>query len=299
MSESYLDQVLQDGALVIDASTLEGHWMRCPRSFYYYKLRKREAAKLYIGRDFGKCMHEGLAARNEGKDWLSVIDATYPTDIPIDDHRTCDYAKRLCKIHTDEYSAEAFTTVKHNGALCIEQAFAHPIGSVTINDLTIPIIWEGRIDRMVRDANNRLFVLDYKTASMGGETYWAQFKTSTQMLGYCFVANAILGEQCHGYIIDGLFTLRETRTGKGPHVERRMFPVDEDDLRKWHTNTLNVCADLLQCAAQGRFNMHTGECVRRYGPCQYQMLCALSQEVQREALLRSMEYQDVTWRPTE
>jgi len=294
-----LDSVLENGALVIDASTLEGRWMVCPTSFYYYRIRKREAAKFYIGREFGKAMHAALAAYyTPGEDYLHVLDEAYPTAIGVEDHRSVDYARRLLKRYIDEFAAETYTVVTHDSKRMVEMPFAHPIGSVTIDEQTIPVIWEGKIDLVVRDANNRLFVVDHKTSIIGGDTFWSQFKLSTQQRGYAAVVQDILAEPVHGFVINALFTRRETRTGKGMEVERQPYPLEQQDLLDWRMNTLNTCADLLRACASDVFCKHTSSCVSKYGRCDYLSLCELNDLAMREAVLNGREYQPVTWRPT-
>ena len=294
-----LTSVLENGALVLDATTCEGKWMSCPRKFYHYKVRKREAAKFYAGREFGKAIHVALDALRLGGDYLSALDSAFPIDMPMEDHRGLDYARQLVKKYADEFASESYATVFHNSKPMLEMGFAHPIGSVTLDSLTIPVIWEGKIDRVVRDQTGRLFVLDYKTSIIAGETWWQTFKRSTQQEGYAFVVSAILNEPVHGFIIDGLFTRKPTKTGKGMEVERRIFPLELDDLKRWQTNTLNVCSDLLRACATEQFNEHTSQCMTKFGPCEYLQVCSLSSEAMRNALLRSDEYQNVTWRPTE
>lgn len=297
-TNSDLDLLLTDGALVLDASSLEGQFMLCPRAFRNYKLLKREPAKFYAGREFGKCVHCALEAYYKGQDPLDAINKSYPTDMPMEDHRTLDFAYEVIRVYKQTYPAEAWQIAYVNGQPVIERPFALPLGQIIINGLTIPIVWNGKIDMVIRTPDQRYFVLDHKTSSVAGQTFWSQFKLSTQQLGYCWATQELTGLELSGFYINAIFTRKPTKTGKGIECERQPYLIEHEDLERWRSNVLYICTSVLRHACGAHWPMYTKSCVHKYGECGYLEACACGNPQMEHRALMSNMYQQVTWSPT-
>lgn len=299
LQTSDLDKLLTDGALVLDASTLEGQFMLCPRAFRNYKLYKREPAMFRSGLEFGKCIHRGLAAYYEGKDVLAAINDSFPADMPLEDHRSLDFAYAVMAKYKETYPAEPWQIATVDGKQVIERPFALPLGSVTVQDLTIPVIWNGRVDLIIRTPDQRYFVMDHKTSSMAGQTFWDQFRLSTQQLGYCWAAQQLTSLTVSGFYINAIFTRKPSKTGKGVECERQPYLIEQGELDRWRLNVLRICASVVQHAIEGHWPLYSKNCVHKYGKCGYLEACTCPNEAMERRALFSNMYQEVVWSPTD
>lgn len=303
-SLTLLKNRLVDGALHFDASTLEGRYMSCPREFFYYGLRKREAVRDTIGRDFGKFMHTVLLDHytKPHADVLTHMDkrwATAPATTDPDQYRNLEYAHAVYDYYLNEYPSEPFDIIR------VETPIAVPFMDVVLPDeTTVPCLWTGRVDLVIRmHATGQVWLIDHKTSSMAGETFWTQWVNSTQMHGYVWGVEQLIGEPVQGYIINALFVRKPTKTGKGIELKRQMYPVGDTPaehkalLDGWKNNTEHTIASILDHVTRGYWPMHTNACVRKYGTCEYHEVCRHAG--QRELLLTTDLYRDVTWTPLE
>jgi hypothetical protein len=291
----------------VDASTLEGRFCVCPRSYEYYRLRRREGNTpgRHIGRNFGTLVHRALADHYRGKNITPSEYYAWDSEdrgIPFDDYRDLSYFTKLLTLYRETYPVEPFevvtfynTETKKDEPL-VEKPFAFPLGSVETPSGILPVIWTGVIDLAVRYPDGAVWVFDHKTSKVAGGTYWAQFQNSTAQRGYVRAVERALGTPVRGFIINALFVREPTKTGKGQELARQMYPLDWEWRPEWETNTLQSVAEVQDCTSRGTFPMHTNACVGKYGMCEYLDICQLPPE-SREAVLMSNAYKPVTWDP--
>lgn len=321
-SQSYTDlfrAALKDGALHIDASQLEGRFMHCPREWAYYALAKREAVRDFAGRDFGKFVHEYImkphySGKNPNEVNAIMVDA-WAANLPIkdeNDYRTLAYAEQLYATYLETYPSESFDVVQ------CEVPFALPLCELPViwpenrglpseigvyDKITpVPVLLTGRIDLLVRmHFNDRLRIMDHKTSSVGGSTYFSGWTNSSQLHGYVWAAEQLVDEAVEAYDVNALFLRKPTKTGKAIELQRQTYLVGDNPethreaLAAWHTNTLNAIASIGDCLAREYFPRHTCNCKRVYGICEYHETCRFSPG--RDALLNTNMYQPVTWSP--
>lgn len=173
----------------------------------------------------------------------------------------------------------------------VELPFSLPLGTVR----GIRIVWTGRIDLIVRRETG-LFVVDHKTTSVFGSTYYDQFQHSSQTLGYMWAGQTFLGEPFRGFIIN-VFPVRKSRKPTAGEPERqRVFLVDQDNLDEWRLNTLALLDLFLGVVGDDFYPKMTNQCTTKFGRCQYFDVCALPPTA-RLPYLQSTAFQDVTWSP--
>lgn len=309
-------KLIRDGALFIDNSTLE-KIITCPRSAFYYMITKRELAGRKDSLNFGSGMHAGLGSLYtdfylEGYNDKASIDRALKA---ITDHfeanpqeqesfRTVDRAIDMLLKYHKTYSVEPFT-IHHMHEFdkkpCVEIPFAVPIGRIE----DVPIIWTGRIDAVVR-WDKLLWILDHKTTSIFGGTYFEQFRNSSQFIGYCWAYEQVMHERVHGVLINALAIRKITTTGKPVEFARERIDYNREQITEWQANTMRIITTFLGYASSGlvaeesetvsEFPMHTAWCHGKYGTCQYFDVCTLP-KAQRGTLLNSRAYADVTWNP--
>lgn len=309
---------LTDGAFLIDNSGLE--LLRCPRLFEYQFLRRRVKADAKAGRNFGSTIHIGQAVRYRGSQNNApspVIVTEIQTEMakwlaenpqPLEDFRSYDHACKMMEVYNSIYGNEPFKILKNNkGEPIVEASFLLPIGEVQYPGIvmTIPIWYTGKVDLGIED-NNGTWVLDTKTTFQYGETFDRQMQRDSGQKGYVWALQQILGFKPHGYIINAIRVRRAKRgdeynaTPSAPidssDFKRIPFYVSQEDLDTWRTNLLAKVAMIFQFHANGFFPEYEGQCVGKYGLCDFYDVCSLGVS-QREAALASSLYEDNTWSP--
>lgn len=295
--------LLRDGAFFIDNSSME-KVITCPRSALFYMAQKRELAGRSDALNFGSGMHEGMAVRYKDffhfgfndKDSMdrqikAITDHFDKNPQDSETFRTVDRAIDMMLKYDKTYKVEPFIVHSNDTSPLVEIPFAVPIGQVE----DVPIIWTGRIDAVIF-WDRLLWILDHKTTSIFGGTYFEQFRNASQFIGYCWAYEQISGQRVNGVLINALAIRKITPTGKPVEFARERIDYNRDQIDEWQTNTMHVIKNFLQMAAEEYFPAHTAWCHNKFGTCQYFEVCTLP-IAQRPILLGSRAYKDVTWNP--
>ena len=299
-----LEAILVDGAFVIDNSNFE-YITTCPRSALYQILRKRKGAGHKAALNFGGAVHAGLEVRYKSPEGLSYVTPqtyakqnealmAYVERNPIgdDDFRTPTFASEVLGAYNNQHVSEPFTTLlDSNNNPLVELSFAVPIGEVN----GIPCVWAGKIDVAIM-WENRYWVLDHKTTSILGGTYFNQFYNSNQMIGYCWALQHLINQKVAGALINVLAIRRPTKTGKSMEFVRQRFEYPSSRIEEWQDNTLSIIEQFFHMCDKNEFPMHSQWCVGKFGMCPYFDVCTVPAE-QREMMLMSGLYEDITWSP--
>lgn len=299
-----LQSILIDGAFVIDNSNFE-YITTCPRAAYYQILRKRKGSGNSAALNFGGGIHAGLEVRY--KDDMGcglVLPTTYSKQCealmeyvekhPIgdDEFRTPTFAATVLQQYNQHYTSEPFSVLKDDaGNPMVELSFAVPIGEVN----GILCVWAGKVDVAI-SWENRFWVLDHKTTSILGGTYFNQFYNSNQMIGYCWALQHLLNQPIAGALVNVLAIRRPTKTGKSIEFVRQRFEYPASRIELWQDNALQVIENFFHMCEKDSFPMHTMWCIGKFGQCPYFDVCTVPQE-QKEMMLGSGLYEDVTWSP--
>jgi hypothetical protein len=289
---------LKGSALFLDNSTLE-RYTKCPRSYEYYGINKRELANDRDALAFGRLIHECLDRHYTGKPLAEIqahIDAFYKANphVGASTQRTSSAAHAIMTQYAGTYQCEPFDICSNAGKPLVECAFAEPIGTITTQSLgEIPVIWTGRID-MVASWGSDLMTIDHKTSSMEGNSFWADFELSQAQLGYAWAASRILGRPVNSFLINAIVL---TKSGN-LKLLRNKYYIETGMLEEWRDNTLAVIENLVADTERGFLAQHKAACVHKYGTCDYHGICKCMPS-QRATVLNSNLYQDVTWSPLE
>lgn len=297
-----LNLILTDDTLIIDNSRLEC-FTTCPRLAQYRVLRKRTISRGRSALEFGKALHTALELRytlpdiNQFSDDLlqsqiASLQKSFSTIVlEPEDFRTLDRAIDIIQGYNLYYAREPFSIVQVEGKPFVERSFAIPLGIVG----GYKVIWTGRIDLLVQD-DRGIFVMDHKTTSMLGATYFADFVLSQQMLGYVWATRALTGLKVAGVIVNALVSRRPSKTGTPVEFSREKIYYPEEHLDEWRTDILHIASDFIHNAKRNYFPKHTKWCIGKYGKCEFHEVCTLP-PAQRELLLTSDLYADDNWSP--
>lgn len=327
---------LQHGALFFDNSFLES-FQGCDRQTLYKQLRRRHLAAARPALNFGTAIHRALDLRYSrfGSDLPSnPLDlSSYKDDRasmlleyfsknpnPEDDFRNVNWAVEVLQQYDERYNLEPFTLVLRDGKPVVEQAFAIPFAlynrlshillpweqSWVLEALTdeehIPIIFTGRIDLPVEWSGDR-FIMDHKTTSILGESFWDQYRMSAQPVGYCWAWHKATGEMPKGFAINAIRV--RPLPGKpvgGPSkwweesFQRNREYIFDRHLVEWHSNTLSQLDQFFYNVRKDVWPMKRLWCVGKFGKCQFYDVCISAPE-DREVLLGSDNYLDYEWSP--
>lgn len=297
--------------LEIDNSSLE-QFNVCSRSAQHYLVDGRETSRERSALTYGTAIHNGLEpimAHGTSPDVLQqsadrIIDTYKNESVPIDEWRTPDRAIETLKFYSRFYDLELWKLLYIDSKPQVELSFQIPLGTISLNcpvallNKTIKnvfVIWTGRIDAIV-EWDGQLWIVDHKTSSVMGPSYWEDFKLSQPQQGYTWAATKLLKQRVSGSVINGIFCRKPTKTGTPTEFERQRFIYTDEQLIEWEHNTLILVSDFLSHCVRGYFPMETKQCIGKYGTCQYHPVCT-SPLKDRSVILSSSEYKHVTWNP--
>ena len=307
---------LVDGdTLFIDNSSLE-HFTTCPRQALYSLVRRLKPAGERTALNFGGIVHKILEARYRActalhaqtQDVTNVMLATAQREYdkwspPEDDYRNFSCAVELIRRYEEQYPFEQFEVVRDiDGSPMIEVPFAIPLGSIKTDfdgvRKEIKIVWTGRIDMVyISENGGGLYVMDHKTTSVMGPSYFSSFTISHQMYGYAWAVEQLCGRAVSAVVINALGVRKPTRTGNAFEFKREVIPVQRGLLNEWKQDCLYIVADFIEMCRRGYLPKHTAWCVGKFGECPFRKVCTLESNEQREIMLSSGEYVDNTWSP--
>lgn len=295
---------LLDNALFIDNSSLE-KYTTCPRSAKFYLVDRREGSEERTALGFGGRIHSILESRY--RHHVNVVEETTNVmrnkaaevfkdwQAGEDDFRTYSTALQFIDLYNLQYPVEAFDIVNLGTIPAIEVPFAVPLGEVDLDGNVIKVVWTGRID-LVYQREGQIYLMDHKTTSMLGPTYFKEFELSSQVFGYVWAIQQLLGVKVNGFVVNALAIRKPTKTGKGFEFIRHIVPIDQALVEEWHEETMDIVSNMLEMDRADKWPGHKKWCVGKYGVCEYAPICGLP-PAQRPILLGSPAYRDVTWSP--
>lgn len=281
-------------AIILDESTLEK--FVCPRKLEARLFWKKEADLEKAALPAGRAIHVALATRYKHPD-INDINMIEPLmmiemariwpDVPPDDWRSEPLAQDLIRMYNKEYSRETMSPIVDK----IEEPFLFQLGLVK----DIEIWWTGVVDLPFR-RDGRIWVMDHKTASVFGPTYFDQFRLASAQVGYCWAFEQLTGERPQGYEINALVWRKPTKSGTGFEFGRQRFPLEAWHFDEWKKDILAKCETIVRYRQAGYFPRETRQCVDKFGRCEFLDVCTLPPN-QRESVLNSSLFRTVTWNP--
>lgn len=295
-----IDTIVDD-TLFIDNSRLEA-FQTCNRMAHMAVWRSLKPSEPNAALQFGSCIHLALKGRYYGGATSNsedrrrrchyIIDKFYEQADPVlGDWRTPAVAKRTLEAYNREHAIEDWKTVTYEGKPVVEQAFAVKLGTIG----KIKVVWTGRIDLCI-EQQGKIWVVDHKTSSQGGQYITMGYTNSSQFKGYAYAMQKLLNRPVQGALVNLLVTRKPTKTGTQNEFMRPRLFYSPDTLVEWQKNTLHLLSDCLRDVERNYFPMRTTQCITRYGKCRYHEVCALDIS-SRENLLSSGMFKKDDWTP--
>lgn len=288
--------------ITIDSSSFE--WVQnCLRGAEIYILKRLEPAVTSPALVYGKAIHAGLHCRYLRQPDINAIkairDVYAQPDVDLrDDWRTITQAIQLYQTYCDHWNGECWNVARMKDVPFAEIPFALPLGTVNrVNGSKATVVWTGKIDLVLENGyDGNPVVMDHKTCSVFGGTYFDNFRKSDQMIGYTWAASELLGRRVVGTKVNVLVSRRPTPKGEPFAFHRDVFLYDDDDITEWKHNVLTHLELWQRCVDLGTFPKFRKHCVNKYGRCAYFEVCQLK-DSQADSLLRTSLYKPVTWSP--
>lgn len=285
--------------MIIDNFALEN--FICPAKFDlrirqgYVPIRRKAA----LG--FGGVIHYGLAEwyrTTDAKRALARIVEMWPASMPVEDFRNMDKATAIMAEYIQTYPKENWKILgETDGRPLIERAFTldtdmflqcHKcdLGLYASNDDYLegrcsncgedlePLQYGGIIDLGV-SFSDRIYVVDHKTTTRMGESYFLQFKPDNQMTGYIWAASKLTDQAVGGAIINaiGVYKSKDTVFDRKPTTRT---PVE---IQRWLEGVLWQANEIKRCEANNYWPLITKHCTM-YGLCEFHNVHVLANEAE-------------------
>lgn len=286
----------------IDNFALTMH-QTCP-SKYELRMRQGWTTRGKSGAlGFGGAIHLGLAVWHKTgslEQALIAINDGWPSDLPIDDFRTKEKCITTMIEYTKNYPSEGFTVVGAPENPMIEVAFTIEMGlsipyctkcslethweaKVCPNCATElePIEYGGIFDGLI-EFSNHVFILEHKSTSVLGGSYFNQFKPNNQVCGYIWAASQLSGKKVDGALINAIGVYKAGAT----KFERKMTSRSDVAIAEWKRSVQATCAEIKHHERTGLWPMRTQACTL-YGLCEFHAVHSLEHEKERTQRLET------------
>ena len=263
---------------------------------------------------FGSALHIGLAAWYKTGDpvaCLQAINAAWPDNMPIDDWRTKEKCIVTMAEYIKEYPTETWKIVGAPDNLVIEVPFTLDFGMYlpctdcesaseslvgppedpacqNCGEMKEPLEYGGIYDMLV-DFGGQLFVVDHKSTSVLGPSYFNQFNPNNQMTGYIWAASQLSGAKVTGAIINAIGVMKTGKTKFAREITSR----SPEAIATWKRNVYVEACNIKEHERLGFFPQRTQACTM-YGLCEYHSVHSLQHATEQVKRLEQ-DYVKESW----
>lgn len=241
---------------------------------------------------FGKAIHNALDSWYKDKDVAKAVDifkANFTEDLEIDDKRTNKMGEWIITNYDKQYRDQ-----EHELVEC-ERTFSIPLAQ--------DFDFVGRIDKIVK-WDGCHWVMDHKTTSSLGYTYFNMAEPNLQFMGYAW-AGRQLGYDIKGVIVDALLVAKgllpsdaTTGTRKNPNLvpfARYDVYYKQEHFEEWKDTVTRIRHEISGCEGKvGAWYPNFDACVH-FGECTYRRVCKEDQAIRQRIL--DQDYEIDMWDP--
>lgn len=157
------------------------------------------------------------------------------------------------------------------------------------------IEYGGIIDLIVQfgSAQSTIYVVDHKTTSQLGSTYFLQFNPNNQITGYCWGAEQLSNSKVAGAIINALCMTTAGNMKVGSET-RSITSRTQADYIEFRSDVIWKCNAIATARRTGVWPKSTDQCQGKYGMCGYHSIHVLGDESERQ-LRRETDYVKRVW----
>ena len=278
---------------IYDFTTLDT-FQTCRRKYYYFAVRNLQTKTKSNALLFGGAIHNALdiyyIARKAGEDGgmekaITAFEQEF-VDREGDEIRTLATGTKLLRNYADVYANEPFVVVGKP-----ETGFVYPIDDVLMG---------GRMDLLV-EWDDVLWVMEHKTTSKIGASYFKQFALDKQITGYIVGAETYTGRKVMGCMVNVLQPWKEVKRVSAKTKTMRDHYMRDPMTRspalkeRYKLNIQRIVRDIEWCEANNEFyEAEKKEACFYYNyDCPYRQLCQFGED---EKLIEQ-EYVVSKWEP--
>lgn len=260
----------------------------CRYKYYLRHILDIIGLKPPIAAEFGRVIHLCLAEWYSSFDidkTITVLKANWK-DFPEDEKRTIAVGEKLLKLYHEKYKDPPFKILDS------ELAFEVPIPGMKYKLI-------GRIDKLI-EWHDKIGVMDHKTTSQLGATFFNKIKPNAQLTGYAYAGRA-LRYPVSFVLLDALLTAKGLLTPaylvKLTPLARDEAAVTQDDINDYLETLIDTINSIERCYESGKWiktGMFNGSCTD-YVECPYRKICKEDANI-REAIIIA-DYKKEHWDP--
>ncbi len=298
-------------------------WKKSEYALVFSRTTGRTAALTY-GTAYHLALEQYYRGERDIEKLLAAAQPEFDTNPPaLDEYRNPEFLRKSLTEYIEKYSKEdSFLIQTMDGAPMIEQPFATPLCELVIKDWipynatmllrdedgakivkgklyvdTIFVQWTGVIDILAADGSEKWpVVIDHKTTSVGGPTYYDQFDLAQQFRGYCWAAGKIMEQPVTHAMANVIEGRKETKTGKSRDYQRKWINYTTEQVERWQIDMTAIVTDLVSKLRTGHFPENTHSCVGKFGKCDFFDVCRLPENM-RQTMLQSASFTNNVWNP--
>lgn len=264
----------------------------CPLKYKRRILEGRKSRDESGALGAGQAMHAGLA------DWyrtsllpsmspaqrqelgLNGIRNAWPVKHPVDDWRDLTKVSDVFRGYVKEYPTESFTVLGDANVPLVEIPFSIILPVTT--DEGRKIVYGGIFDTLILWMG-QVYILEHKTTSVFGSSYFNEFKPNNQVDGYVYAAQQLTGRPVAGALINAIAWYRVGKT----KYERQVTTRTPADLEEWLRNMQASASEIEWHHKHNRWPMRKNSCVTKYGPCEFHHVDKLGNPHERDSVLNT------------
>ncbi|MEM3041475.1 MAG: PD-(D/E)XK nuclease family protein [Nitrososphaerota archaeon] len=253
----------------------------CPTKYYYRYVLGYSTPRPHISLVFGRAVHKGIESwyrsGNKNLALSTTIESFNEVEYVADDKDPRDkkLAVEAVSGYIDKYNEDKMRTLETNGHKWLESTFCVPIGTVD----NYQILYYGVFDRIAL-LDGRPLVVDYKTTSVLGPSYFDQFKPNNQVSMYQYAAGELLGTPVDMVCIDAIGI-----TKSNIRFERRIITYSRDQILESVKDILDtVRYEMIVYKESGVYPKRKVSCISKYGKCQFYDVCSRPHQVRSNFL---------------
>ena len=251
-------------------------------------VRKQELKPVHFGKAIHKALDGWYLTKDVGKS-IEIFKANFTEDLENDDKRTNRMGEWIMTNYDKQYRDQPWELVNN------EMTFSIPLAP----DFT----FVGRIDKIIK-WNDCFYVVDHKTTSSLGASYFNMAEPNMQFMGYAF-AGKQLGYDIKGVIVDAILVAKgllpsdaTTGTRKNPNLTpfaRYDVYYKQEHFDEWLATVLGAREDIKACdEGHGKWYPNFEACTH-FGECAYRRVCKEDQAIRQRIL--DMDYEIDFWDP--
>lgn len=222
----------------------------CRRKYYFQYIRHLRPIVKGTPLIFGGAVHDALDCYYKGVDReksaveaIKLFKSIYTTP-EGDTLRTVENGVKMLVWYFTKYKGEPFTVVGKP-----EEGFVFFCGDILYGGrLDLPVEWDGQ-----------LWIMEHKTTTRLGGSYFDQFELDKQMTGYIIALEEYSGRKCSGCIINAMEPWKEVKRvsakTKQPedHFLRKPLTKSKELKERFRYNVQAIVRDIKWCEANNEF----------------------------------------------